>query len=345
MLQVSSHRIAAMAAVVFVTLAPASAWGQFLPPERLIIFGDSLSDTGNTDILTFGIVPGRPYVDGRFSDGPVWIESLAAEFLLGPVVPSRAGGTNYAHGGAETGPGFSSVFIPNMGEQVDSYMSGGPNALPDDLFVLLGGANNFLNGETNPQVPANDLADHVSDLTLLGADQFLALSLPPLGKTPRFRGTPDETIMDTRTMQFNTAYAAELDALEVTFGITILRFDLFEVMQAILADPGSFGFLNVTEPAYDEGSGQIVPNPEEYLFWDDIHPTTAAHTLLGQWVASRLFCPADIGFDGSVGIQDLLTLLADWGRSGFALPSDVDGSGAVGITDLLMLLAAWGVCP
>ncbi|MHC4946335.1 MAG: hypothetical protein ACYTG7_25250, partial [Planctomycetota bacterium] len=40
-------------------------------------FGDSLTDTGNTFALTGGSFPlSPPYFDGRFSDGPVWIESF-----------------------------------------------------------------------------------------------------------------------------------------------------------------------------------------------------------------------------------------------------------------------------
>jgi len=55
--------------------------------QRLYVFGDSLSDTGRTLTLTGGLVPppflltGDPsnplvpaYAEGRFSNGPVWID-------------------------------------------------------------------------------------------------------------------------------------------------------------------------------------------------------------------------------------------------------------------------------
>ena len=53
-------------------------------------------------------------------------------------------------------------------------------------------------------------------------------------------------------------------------------------------------------------------------------------------------CPADLDFDGNVGLDDLLILLDAWGEKGS--PADLDGSGTVGWRDLLMLLAAWGPC-
>ena len=56
------------------------------------------------------------------------------------------------------------------------------------------------------------------------------------------------------------------------------------------------------------------------------------------------FCPADLDFDSTVGITDLLGLLAAWGPNP-GHPADLDGKGAVGITDLMEMLAAWGQCP
>src|SRR3954468_5021943 len=52
--------------------------------EHLVVFGDSLSDTGNA---------------GRFSNGPVWVEYLADRLGL-TLSPSQRGGSNFAVGGA-----------------------------------------------------------------------------------------------------------------------------------------------------------------------------------------------------------------------------------------------------
>jgi outer membrane lipase/esterase len=66
--------------------------------SNLFIFGDSLADTGNLSLLTGGAVPGntQPYDNGRFSNGPLWVETLASGMGLGANVaaPSIAGGNN-----------------------------------------------------------------------------------------------------------------------------------------------------------------------------------------------------------------------------------------------------------
>src|SRR5690349_1365451 len=79
-------------------LGLSSADAVALTPSRLIVFGDSLSDIGNIDDATFGAVPGSSYFDGRFSNGPAWVERLASNLGVGPLRPSRVGGTNYAYG-------------------------------------------------------------------------------------------------------------------------------------------------------------------------------------------------------------------------------------------------------
>ena len=55
-----------------ISLAPAGAFGCV---EELIVFGDSLSDNGN--LYAAAGVPGPPYFEGRFSNGPTWVEVLA----------------------------------------------------------------------------------------------------------------------------------------------------------------------------------------------------------------------------------------------------------------------------
>jgi len=89
----------------------------------IVVFGDSLSDTGNVAHLTeakYGVrIPGpeADYTDGRFTDGAdtvpaaqnyfgVWIEQFAAMLPSKPIIKnSLDGGTDYAYGFATTGSG------------------------------------------------------------------------------------------------------------------------------------------------------------------------------------------------------------------------------------------------
>jgi len=248
------------------------------PISQLVVFGDSLSDAGNDLVLLH--VPQPPYFQGRFADGPVWVDQLATK--LGVPVPtaSLTGGSNYAYGGAETGSGFSLVqaSIPNMGRQIDSYLAGHvPNA--SQLFVVLGGHNNFRVGETDPHVPVNDMVNHITALANAGAKDFLVSTLMPVGQLPESRGGPNEAALDSLSVQFNTLLTAQLALLRTSLGVTIHEFDTYSVMENMLAHPASYGFTNVTQPAFNggfNGVGSIVGDPSKYLFWDTVHPTTAA---------------------------------------------------------------------
>ena len=84
--------LAISALAIFVVAAVAG------PFSSIVVFGDSLSDVGNTRSATFGIYPGQYYFNGRFSNGPVYTEALAVGLGLPPIVRSRSGGNNFAHG-------------------------------------------------------------------------------------------------------------------------------------------------------------------------------------------------------------------------------------------------------
>jgi phospholipase/lecithinase/hemolysin len=58
----------------------------------------------------------------------------------------------------------------------------------------------------------------------------------------------------------------------------------------IIADPAAYGFLNVTNRGIDDFATDGFNNSGQYLFWDNVHPTTEAHEL----VADEVY---DIAFD------------------------------------------------
>src|SRR5687768_5363329 len=64
------------------------------PYDRIIVFGDSISDSGN-------YADKAPDGAGRFTTNPdpVWVELIAAGLDL-DLLPQAIGGTNYAEGGA-----------------------------------------------------------------------------------------------------------------------------------------------------------------------------------------------------------------------------------------------------
>ena len=257
---------------------PAFAYG------RLVVFGDSLSDVGNTYSLTGGTNPPvPPYFPGRTSNGPVWVEHLAPRLGVAAPSASRLGGsdaTNYAYHGASVVGGTS---VPSIQEQVTTYLAGNTPD-PDDLFIYWGGTNDFLAGQLNAAVPATAAVDQIKSLAAAGAKNILVLNLPPLGETPAVRNDPfRRTVANSLATTFNQTLASQLAAARATLpsDVSITEFDVHGLFGQIFADPASFGLTNVRDPALTfTPLPTIVPNPDQYLFWDTGHPTTAAHSLL-----------------------------------------------------------------
>ncbi len=298
--------------LVVVLFAAAAAPGQV--PSGLVLFGDSLTDVGNVNQASFGFVPGGDYFNGRFSNGPVWAEAMAAELGLGGLVHSRAGGRNYAHGGAETGGGRNNVIIPNVGLQIEFYFD---DAAPgvDELFVVWGGANNLLgNLGADVSVPVADLAAHVTELANAGAARFVVPNLPRLGQTPRYVGGSNEAGFDALTLSFNAQLAARLDTLTANLGVEIIPLDIARMFDQLLAEPAAFGLSNVTGQAI---AG--VPNEDQYLFWDDVHPTGAAHAVLGEVAAHAVLGTAARRWHANAAVGRF-DIAANWAPMGLPEP-------------------------
>ena len=247
------------------------------PITGIVSFGDSLSDTGNLFAATGQ--PPAPYYQGRFSNGPVWVEHLAQALGLAAPTPSVLGGTDYAWGGAETGSGTVSGGIANMGLQVASYLAGN-TPLPTQLFTLWGGGNDFFDGQTNPSVPVSNIGSEITSLAGAGARMFMVLNLPQLGDVPGSLGLPQAQRdgLSQLSLAFDTSLHAELDQLRQGLGVTIFEIDVNGLLQRVQANPSAYGFANATTGAVNDG----VLSGQGYLFWDDVHPTTQAHERLAE---------------------------------------------------------------
>jgi outer membrane lipase/esterase len=300
--------------IVAALLALAPGVASAAPITSLYVVGDSLSDQGNGFLLT-GAFPPPPY-DQRASNGPVAVEYLANALGV-PLAPSEAGGTNYAVLGAATGavgiPSSPPLTTENVAailygqaalegtsllSQTAEILAGGPIVDPGALFFVWGGANDLFIDPSAATVgnAINNLADVISMLYGGGARQFLVPNLPDLSSTPSGLGlSPVERAgLQALSIGFNAGLAGALNGLSVLPGIDIEQFDTFGLFNAILANPGAFGFSNASAPCItgDLLSGGVVcVDPGSYLFWDSVHPTTAAHQVLGNAFAAAVAEP------------------------------------------------------
>jgi phospholipase/lecithinase/hemolysin len=182
---------------------------------RLVVFGDSLSDTGRLK-HRMQVFPGEPYWLGRFSNGPVWPDYLEAATAL-PIQNHAYGGASVARLVALEDAGVI-AFVKEGGryfvsgslqDQVESYLTvtleGGTLSAPEDtVFLLWAGANDYVSKEpisglittflNEPDsengyraVADETIAELLRQVELLyaaGARHFLLVNLPDLGRTP-----------------------------------------------------------------------------------------------------------------------------------------------------------------
>lgn len=286
----------ALAACAFAGAASAQSY------DRLVVFGDSLSDNGNLYLATGGTTPpSPPYFQGRFSSGPVWTELLG--FDAANFTGSVTGSINYAFGGSRTDA--STTPPPGMLAQLGAYTGRGGRFGEGDLVTVLGGANDifqtlalagastaplaYMNSVTN--TASSNVNTLVNAVAGAGAGTILVANLPKLSLTPQFRspaGAPAAGLADAAAGNFNSTLLTKLTATAAAQpGSNIILMDLFRIGDAIAANPGDFGFTNVTDKCFTGTS--VCSDPDSYFYFDDVHPTAAGHRAIARLATDYLY--------------------------------------------------------
>jgi outer membrane lipase/esterase len=269
--------------------------------DRVVSFGDSLSDNGNLDAATFGVFPGSDYFAGRFSNGPTFAELLAGDadfasgessqqrfwgpgFLLNPAPVN--GDVNLAVGGATTEGGL----FPSVQVQIGAFQAAGGQFGTNDLVTLLAGANDIFDASLDAGVAAEAAeaqSDNVRALIAAGARTILVANIPNLGATPRFNGNAGTAQAGlTATNTFNGILDTNVEGLAAANPqANLVQADLQGVLDIVIANPEAFGFENVTQACLGSGpGGTVCANPNAFLFFDPVHPTAAGHFLLAEFI-------------------------------------------------------------
>jgi len=256
-------------------LAPAVMSAATPSYDAIYVFGDSYCDVGNLFLATGGAEPAAPYYNGRFSNGPIWIEHVAGGLGL-PMVASIAGGTDYAFGGAWVTEPQSVTGVPSVPQQVESYLvQTNGKADPNALYVIEGGGNDIL--DTTSGSPdqlgfqiATGIAESELALRRAGARHFVIPNLFNVGLIPV--GQANATF-DLAAVLAANKYLNEFLALEQFLeGIHILRLDVFSLMNSLENDPSHYGFTNITAPCLTTPT-TVCSDPDHTFFWDVHHPT------------------------------------------------------------------------
>ena len=263
------------------------------PITNLFVFGDSLSDSGN-DFATGDGPPSPPYFEGRFSDGPVWVEVLAPMLGLdidfGIKVTDDPLANVQAFGGAQSGFGSLSGDPGGVLSQIENFTAAGGSFERDDLIVIWIGANDYFSVvRANALKVVSNIGKAIRRLSELGGERFLIVNLPNLGDTPLGIETKTRDVLNFTTSAHNTLLRAKVDAFRRFSPLEVALFDVNATFKQVVANPEVFGFENVTKPCLIQTLGDpVIPtglcprvgdsfDSTGILFWDLVHPTAAAH--------------------------------------------------------------------
>lgn len=265
-----------------------------------------------------------PAFNGRDSNGPLWVEYVAknlgltltpsTELAVGAPINTTPNGfginfsyggatttqsVNFAIGGAETGfdnatdPRLSGVLREIQGYTNDLRVANS-SADSDALYIVWAGANDYLSARFLQSTEAvGNIETVVTSLYNVGARNFLVPNLPDLGKTPLAisLGTEAAADLTALTEDHNSRLDTTLDGLNQSLtDINLISPNFYSLFNDQIDNPQEFGLTNVTEACLtgESPAFSICDNPDEYLSWDNIHPTAVTHARIGEFASAAL---------------------------------------------------------
>lgn len=161
---------------------------------------------------------------------------------------------------------------------------------PSSLVVLWAGPNNLFSALDSAADPVAAMSLALFNLQLAaqqlyldGARTILMPNMPNIGLTPfgLSLGAAASAQLTGISVGFNAGLHLLADALNAADpGLNILEFDTFSLLNSLINSPADYGFSNVTQPCFNGAA--VCANPDSYLFWDSVHPTTSAHQVIGD---------------------------------------------------------------
>lgn len=299
------------------------------PYSNLIVFGDSLSSSGQV------ADPGGPVGSSYRATnrtGPVYLDGhgeayaavapqllgerlgFSADQLAGSTSAARAreglpDGNNWAVGGYRTDQILDSITSTSAvdGRSRPGYLpSNHFRADPKAFYYLTGGANDFYQGGANrpdqAAAAAGRLVNSVQALQQAGARYIMVWLLPDLGLTPLLNGGPLQTFTSLLSAQFNTELIRQLRRVDAE----VIPLNVPALLKEAFANPGQFGLATdqnlmatcfsgkgcVENPRY--GIHSATPDPSKLIYNDAVHPTEAGQRLIADYAYSLLAAPWEI---------------------------------------------------
>lgn len=275
--------------------------------SKIYIFGDSLSDTGNLGSVRN--IP-APYFNNRFSNGPVAVETFTAKLgktadaslhLIGASV-----GTNFSVAGSTAIPDVSG-FGNDLNAQILAFQVNHGYISPTEaLYVIFFGGNDIrialhrgdpTIAESIINTAISTIKNAINTLYQSGAKHFLIINAPNIALIPETKLLADAlnnplfiTQATLLSERFNKKLHNMLESLEEDKEINLIEFDLYKLFTKVVTKSAKFGFTNNTDacfassipiPAFHPDC-QYGANADQFIFFDEIHPTTRVHAMFGK---------------------------------------------------------------
>ncbi len=275
--------------------------------SKIVIFGDSLSDTGNLSSV-FGALP-FPYFNNRISDGTVAVDRLAQ--LLGDNaaaslhLANQQSGYNYAvAGGAIVGNEDE-----DLTAQVDAFVSRVTNSTdPSALYLIMIGGNDLrsIRGTASVSTASSQIDLSVSSLVAqitrlinAGATNFFIANSPNIGRIPETLSLESSNPgisarAQNYTQILNQRLSAQLNTLFTNTNRQLIEFDFYSAFESLLNNAASLGYTQTSVGCFSIGSFSFHPDCnfgltfDRFVFFDNIHPTGKAHRMLGDAMFQKL---------------------------------------------------------
>lgn len=301
--------------------------------DKLVVFGDSLSDNGNMFNLTSGKIPRNPpYFSGHFSNGMVWVEYVANALHFDTSNKAEFSDYAYAKAWGSDLNDIDPLSFFTLSSEIDEYIryeSKHGAAEANHLFTIWIGNNDYLGGDKTLSVDmatsltVNAIKANMETLINDGARHFLVLNLTDLGVTPSSiaQGPVAAGRYSMLSFTHNAKLSLMLDEIRNSHSdVDVIEIDLMTYFEKMVKSPAEFKLKVVDKACYDGDFGNLgetdkqaslsahakIPlkaayyaaaaksewhvcnNPDEYVYWDSLHPTGAVHKILAEYVVKAL---------------------------------------------------------
>jgi phospholipase/lecithinase/hemolysin len=277
--------------------------------DKIVVFGDSLSDNGNLyEYMKHKFPMSPPYAQGRFTNGPVWIELVTSANYPGE---ENAHLLDYAFGGAgilKDEDDDGTLFT--LKNEIDTFMLAHEGkADPNALYVVWIGSNNYLGMpdeiDETVNLVINGIDTGIKRLVNAGAKHIFLVNIPDLGKTPAARDLDAVPLLSLYSAMHNERILQRFSQYKLDYPqVDWIFFDIDAMLTEVFTNPESLGFSNVKGTCYEAvlsnekpsilkmvASIQPKSTPDActgFLFFDPVHPAGLAHELIAQRAQQQL---------------------------------------------------------